>query len=161
MNKITKILIVVLIIIIFVLVADALYCRTISVEPDELYLSKENSEESIQATKGSYTWKERGLIKYVNVVSDSVGPTSIDYNQKIEAKSGEKIYFSDSNWSDIGASLILQKDGKDVAILPIESNIEERYIIVPQLVNDEYVVKIDLKSDNGEVWYSAKIVIND
>lgn len=159
MNKITKILIIVAILIVCVWVADIIYCKIISVEPDDLYLVKENSEENVKATKGSYTWKEKGIIRYINVTADSVGPINIDYNKIIEVKPGDKIYFNDCNWTNVGASVILQKDGKEVANIPIESNLEERYIVVPQIVVDEYIVKIDLKSDNGEVWYSAKIKI--
>lgn len=159
MNKITKILIIVAILIVCVWVADIIYCKIISVEPDDLYLVKENSEENVKATKGSYTWKEKGIIRYINVTADSVGPINIDYNKIIEVKPGDKIYFNDCNWTNVGASVILQKDGKEVASIPIESNLEERYIVVPQIVIDEYIIKIDLKSDNGEVWYSAKIKI--
>ena len=71
----------------------------------------------------------------------------------------DKIYFNDCNWTDVGASLIFQKDGKEVASIPLESNLEEKYIVTPQLLTDDYIIKIDLKSEKGEVWYSAKIKI--
>lgn len=161
MNKVTKVLIIVLILVAGVFIADTIYCKTISVEPDNLYLTKESSEEKIQATKGSYIWEERGIIRNISVVADSIGPTGIDYNKKIDVKPGDKIYFSDCNWSGVGASLILQKEGKEIAILPMESNLEEKYMVIPQLVADEYVIKIDLESEKGEVWYSAKIKITE
>ncbi len=159
MNKITKILILALILVVCISLADIIYSKNVLIEPDNLYLTKENSEEKVQATKGSYTWKEKGIIRYINVSADSIGPTSIDYNKKVEVKSGDKIYFNDCNWTEVSALLILQKDGKEIATLPVESNIEERYIVVPQLVADDYIVKIDLKSNKGDVWYSAKIKI--
>lgn len=161
MKKSWKILAVIFIVVIMVFIVDAIYCRTAKVEPDDLYLTKENSEENVQATKGSYVWEEKGIIRNISVAADSIGPTSIDYNKKIEVKSGDKVYFNDCNWTSVGASLILQKDGKEIASLPIESNLEEKYIVIPQLVTDDYIIKIDLKSEKGEVWYSAKIKITE
>ena len=161
MKKITKILIVVLILVVCIFIVDAIFCKNILVEPEILYLSKENAEEKIQATRGSYTWTERGLIRNITATADSIGPTNIDYNKKIEVKSGDKIYFNDCNWTDVGALLIFQKDGKEVASIPLESNLEEKYIVTPQLLTDDYIIKIDLKSEKGEVWYSAKIKITE
>lgn len=161
MKKSWKILAVIFIVVIMVFIVDAIYCRIVKVEPDDLYLTKENSEENVQATKGSYVWEEKGIIRNISVAADSIGPTSIDYNKKIEVKSGDKVYFNDCNWTSVGASLILQKDGKEIASLPIESNLEEKYIVIPQLVTDDYIIKIDLKSEKGEVWYSAKIKITE
>ena len=161
MKKSWKILAVIFIVVIMVFIVDAIYCRIVKVEPDDLYLTKENSEENVQATKGSYVWEEKGIIRNISVAADSIGPTSIDYNKKIEVKSGDKVYFNDCNWTGVGASLVLQKDGKEIASLPIESNLEERYIVIPQLVEDDYIIKIDLKSEKGEVWYSAKIKITE
>ena len=161
MKKSWKILAVIFIVVIMVFIVDAIYCRIVKVEPDDLYLTKENSEENVQATKGSYVWEEKGIIRNISVAADSIGPTSIDYNKKIDVKSGDKVYFNDCNWTGVGASLVLQKDGKEIASLPIESNLEERYIVIPQLVADDYIIKIDLKSEKGEVWYSAKIKITE
>lgn len=161
MKKSWKILAVIFIVVIMVFIVDAIYCRIVKVEPDDLYLTKENSEENVQATKGSYVWEEKGIIRNISVAADSIGPTSIDYNKKIDVKSGDKVYFNDCNWTGVGASLILQKDGKEIASLPIESNLEEKYIVIPQLVADDYIIKIDLKSEKGEVWYSAKIKITE
>lgn len=161
MKKSWKILAVIFIVVIMVFIVDAIYCRTAQVKPDDLYLTKENSEENVQATKGSYVWEEKGIIRNISVAADSIGPTSIDYNKKIDVKSGDKVYFNDCNWTGVGASLVLQKDGKEIASLPIESNLEERYIVIPQLVADDYIIKIDLKSEKGEVWYSAKIKITE
>lgn len=161
MKKSWKILAVIFIVVIMVFIVDAIYCRIVKVEPDDLYLTKENSEENVQATKGFYVWEEKGIIRNISVAADSIGPTSIDYNKKIDVKSGDKVYFNDCNWTGVGASLILQKDGKEIASLPIESNLEEKYIVIPQLVADDYIIKIDLKSEKGEVWYSAKIKITE
>lgn len=161
MKKSWKILAIIFIIVIMIFIVDAVYCKTVTVEPDNLYLTKENSEEKVQATRGSYIWKERGIIRNISVAADSVGPTSIDYNKIIEVKVGDKLYFNDCNWTEVGASVILQKDGKEVASIPIESNIEEKFIVIPQLVADDYIIKIDLKSEKGEVWYSAKIKITE
>ena len=159
MSKKIKLLIVIVILFVSVFIVDLIYAKTTTVKPGNLYLTKENSKEKVQAAMGSYTWTQRGIIRKINVSADSIGPLSIDYNKKIEVKAEDKIYFNDCNWTNISASLILQKDGKEVAILPIESNFEEKYIVIPQLVEDDYIIKIDLESDKGNVWYSAKINI--
>ena len=159
MSKKIKLLIVIIILFVSIFIVDLIYVKTATVKPDNLYLTRENSEEKVQASIGSYTWKRKGIIRNINVSADSIGPVSIDYNKKIEVKAEDKIYFNDCNWTNVSASLILQKDGKEMAILPMESNLEERYIVIPQLVEDDYIIKIDLESNKGNIWYSAKINI--
>lgn len=161
MKKVLKILAIILIIVIGVVVADVIYYKTAKVEPEDLYLTTENSNEQIKANRGTYQWKKKGIIRDINVIADSIGPTSFDYPKIIEAKSGDKIYFSDNGWTKVNASIILQKDRTELAKVPIESNVEKRYIVVPEMVAGEYIVQIDLESEMGEVWYSAKIKITE
>lgn len=159
MKKVLKILAIILIIVIGVVIADVIYCKVAKVEPEDLYLNKENSTEQIKASRGTYQWTERGIIRNISAIADSKGPTSFDYPKVIETKVGDKIYFNDCEWTKVSASILLQKDRTELAKVPIESNLEENYIVIPELVASEYIVQINLKSDKGEVWYSAKIKI--
>ena len=163
MNKIWKILIIALILIILVIalvaVADKIYGKMITVEPDDIYLNKENSEEKIKGVKGSYSWREKTLISYVAVNADAASPLTYDYTQTISAKPGEKIYFNNDEWNSLVASVILGKDRVEIGKISIESNLEEGYILVPEMLPGKYVVEMDLKAEKGEAWYTFQINI--
>lgn len=161
MKKIFKIFAIILIIIVGLLIGEEVYFRNIKIEPEDLYLTKETSNEEIKASKGSYQWSVKGIIKEHSVIADSLSPVSFDYSKFIDVKPGDKIYFNDCNWTKVSASIILQKDKTEVAKIAIESNLEEKYIVIPEMVANEYVLKIDLESDKGKVWYSAKIKITE
>lgn len=150
----------VIVIVMIIFIVDIIYSKTAKVEPNDLFFTKETTSESIKATKGGYSWKERGILREINVIADSLGPTSFDYSKNMEVNVGDKLYFDDHNWTSVNASIILQKDRIEIAKVPIESNLEESYIVVPDMTDGEYIIQINLKSDNGEVWYSAKINIS-
>lgn len=156
----TIILIVIVVLIVFVIAADKIYGKIIKVEPGNIYLSKENSEEEIKAVRGSYSWREKTLISYINVNADASSPLTFDYTQTIKAKPGEKIYFKDDeNWNSIVASVIFGKDRIEIVKVSIESNLEERYIVVPEMEKGKHVVQMDMKSEKGEAWYTFQLDI--
>lgn len=157
MKKFLKILIIVLVAIILIFAVRKIYYRNVKVEPEELYLTKENMEEEFKATKGSYSWNDKG----VSVIADSIGPLQMDYSKAIDVKVNEKIYFSDHDWTNGGAAIILAKERTEVARVTLEANLEENYIVVPELTNGEYVIQINLESEKGDVWYAAKINITE
>ncbi len=163
MNKLLKILTIILVtillLIILVVIADKIYGRIIKVEPEDIYLTKENTEESIKSVKGSYSWKEKTLISYINVNADSSSPLTYDYTQTITAKPGEKIYFEGGEWNSLVASVILGKDRTEIAKISIDSNLSERYIVVPEMESGKHIVQMDLKSEKGEVWYTFQLEI--
>lgn len=160
MKKSWKILVTIIIVIIIVVITDIIYCKTVKVEPNDLYLTNKETNETIKATRGGYSWKERGILREINVIADALGPTSFDYTKIMKTKVGNKIYFDDYEWTNVSASVILQKDRTEIAKVPIQSNLEENYIVIPDMTDGEYIIQINLESDNGEVWYSAKININ-
>ena len=157
MKKILKVLIIVLVAIILIFAVRKIYYRNVKVEPEELYLTKENMEEEFKATKGSYSWNDKG----VAVIADSIGPLQMDFSKAIDVKVNEKIYFSDHNWTNGGSALILAKERTEVARVTLETNLEENYIVVPELTKGEYVIQINLESEKGDVWYAAKINITE
>ena len=157
MKKNLKVLIIVLVAIILIFAVRKIYYRNVKVEPEELYLTKENMEEEFKASKGSYSWNDKG----VAVIADSVGPLQMDFSKAIDVKVNEKIYFSDHNWTNGGAALILAKERTEVARVTLETNLEENYIVVPELTKGEYVIQINLESEKGDVWYAAKINITE
>ena len=157
MKKILKVLIIVLVAIILIFAVRKIYYRNVKVEPEELYLTKENMEEEFKATKGSYSWNDKG----VAVIADSIGPLQMDFSKAIDVKVNEKIYFSDHNWTNGGSALILAKERTEVARVTLETNLEENYIVVPELTKGEYVIQLNLESEKGDVWYAAKINITE
>ena len=157
MKDFLKVLIIVLVAIILIFAVRKIYYSNVKVEPEELYLTKENMEEEFKATKGSYSWNDKG----VSVIADSIGPLQMDYSKAIDVKVNEKIYFSDHNWTNGGAAVILAKERTEVARVILETNLEENYIVVPELTKGEYVIQINLESEKGDVWYAAKINITE
>lgn len=157
MKKVLKIFIIVLIIVIAVLIGRKIYYNNVGIKPKDIYLIKESSEEQYQATMGSYSWNDNGM----SVVADSIGPLQMDFSKSIDVKPNDKIYFTDYEWTNIGASVILAQERKEIARVTIETNLEENYIVVPELVTGEYVVQINLESDKGDVWYATKINITE
>lgn len=157
MKKILKILIIVLVVIILIFAARKIYYNNVKIEPEELYLTKENTEEEFKASKGSYSWNDKGI----SVIADSIGPLQMDFSKAIDVKVNEKIYFSDHNWTKGGSAVILAKERTEVARVTLETNLEENYIVVPELTKGEYVIQINLESDKGDVWYATKINITE
>lgn len=155
MKKILKILIIFLIIGIIILLCRRSYYNRVGVSPKDLYLRKENSQEEFMANKGSYSWSDKGI----SIIVDSIGPLEMDFSKSIEVKTNDKIYFNDYDWTKVSANIILQQSGKEIANIAIESNLEEKYIVIPKFVSGEYVVKINFESNKGEVWYATKINI--
>lgn len=157
MKKFLKVLIIVLVAIILILAIRKIYYSNVKVEPEELYLSKENTEEEFKASKGSYSWNDKG----VSVIADSIGPLQMDFSKAIDVKINDKIYFSDHNWTNGGAAVILAEGRKEIARVTLETNLNENYIVVPEITKGEYVVQINLESDKGDVWYATKINITE
>ena len=157
MKKILKILIILLAVVVLVFAARKIYYSNVKIEPEELYLTKENSVEEFKATKGSYSWNDKGI----SVIADSIGPLQMDFSKAIDVKINEKIYFSDQNWTNGGSAVILAKERTEVARVTLETNLEENYIVMPELTKGEYVIQINLESDKGDVWYAAKINITE
>lgn len=157
MKKILKVLIIVLAVVILVFAARKIYYSNVKIEPEELYLTKENSVEEFKATKGSYSWNDKGT----SVIADSIGPLQMDFSKAIDVKINDKIYFTDHNWTNGGSAVILAKERTEVARVTLETNLEENYIVMPELTKGEYVIQINLESDKGDVWYAAKINITE
>ena len=157
MKKIVTILVIILIIVSVVLIGRRAYFNTVGIKPDELYLTKENSQESFKTSMGSYKWDDKGM----QVIADSISPLEIEFSEVIEVKQNEKLYFNDCNWTNVSSVVLLQKDDEEVARLAIESNLEEKYIVVPSIALDEYIVQINLESQKGTVWYAVKLNINE
>lgn len=159
MKKIWKILAIILIVVMIIFIIDTIYYKTAKVEPKDLYITKEESNEIIKACKGSYSWKEKGFLRKISVVADSIDPTHFDYTKVLNVNIGDKIYFNNYDWTKVSASIILEKDRKEIAKVPIESNLEECYVVVPEIIDGEYIIQINLKSNKGDVWYSVKVNI--
>ena len=157
MKKVLKIFIVILVVLVVAIAARKIYYSVVEIEPNDLYLTKENTEENFIATKGSYSWNDKG----VSVIADSISHLEMDYSKEIDVKANDKIYFSDDNWTSVGASVILAQGRKEIAKVTIESNLEGKYIVVPEIEPGEYVVQINLESDKGDVWYTTKINISE
>lgn len=157
MKKVLKILVIVLIIVLIVFIGRRIYYTIVGIKPEDLYLVKEDTQEQIKATRGSYSWNDKGL----SVIADSISPLDMDFSKVIEVKPNDKIFFSDYEWTNVGASLILAKERKEIAKVTIETNLEENYIIVPEVVSGEYIIQIIFESDKGNVWYATKINITE
>lgn len=157
MKKFLKILIILLAVVVLVFAARKIYYSNVKIEPEELYLTKENSVEEFKATKGSYSWNDKGI----SVIADSIGPLQMDFSKAIDVKVNDKIYFTDYNWTNGGSAVILAKERTEVARVTLETNLEENYIVMPELTKGEYVIQINLESDKGDVWYAAKINITE
>ena len=155
MKKFLNVFIIVLVAIILIFAAGKIYYVNVKIEPEELYLTKENTEEEFKATKGSYSWNDKGT----SVIADSINPLQIDFSKSIDVKVNEKIYFSDYNWTNGGSVVILAEGRKEVARVTPETNLKENYIVVPELTKGEYVIQINLESNKGDVWYATKINI--
>lgn len=154
MKKIVKIFAIILVLIIVILGVRRIYYNAVGINPDELYLSKENSEESIKANLGSYQWSDKGL----HVVADAIEPTEIDFAKSFDVKQNEKLYFTDSNWTKASAIILLESESGKVTHLVMDCNVEENYIVVP-IITGEYIVQINLESSKGNVWYAVKLNI--
>ena len=157
MKKVIKILIVVLILILAIFIGRKIYYNAVGVSPNELYISKENSDEKIKASMGSYQWTDKG----VTVIADAISPVEIDYIKALEVKADEKVLFSDDEWTNGSAALLIQGKNQEFANYSIECNAEENYIVVPDVTTGEYIVKVNLESEKGKVWYSFKLNIVD
>lgn len=157
MKKFLKILIILLAVVILIFAVRKIYYSNVKIEPEELYLTKENSVEEFKATKGSYSWNDKGI----SVIADSIGPLQMDFSKAIDVKVNDKIYFTDYNWTNGGSAVILAKERTEVARVTLETNLEENYIVMPELTKGEYVIQINLESDKGDVWYAAKINITE
>lgn len=157
MRKILNVFMIVLVTIILIFAARKIYYANVKIEPEELYLTKENTAEEFMATKGSYSWND----KRTSVIADSINPLQIDFSKSIDVKVNEKIHFSDYNWTN-GSSVIILAEGRtELARVTLETNLEENYIVVPELTKGEYVVQINLESNKGDVWYATKINITE
>lgn len=154
MKKTVKILFVILAIVILLFIGRKIYYSNVEIKPEDLYLSKENSEENIKMNIGTYSWEDKGM----NVIADSIPAQDMENLKSLNVKQNEKIVFTDCDWISSSARILLIYEGT-VAGFAIESNPEEHYIIVPNM-EGEYIVQIDLKSDKGEVWYAAKLNIS-
>lgn len=157
MKKFLKILIIVLVAIIIIFAIRKIYYNNVKVEPEELYLIKENTEEEFKATKGSYSWNDNGI----SVIADSISPLQMDFSKAIDVKANDKIYFSDDNWTSANALVIIAQGRTEMARITIEINLEEKCITIPQLSPGEYVIQINLESKKGDVWYAAKINVTE
>lgn len=155
MKKILKYLVILLTVVIVVLIARKIYLNNVRIEPEDIYITKEDSTEQYKANKGSYAWKDKGI----SVVADSITPLQMDFSKSIDVKANDKIYFSDCNWTNVSATVILAKERKEIAKVTIETNLEEKYIVVPELALGEYVIQLNLQSEKGNVWYAIKINI--
>lgn len=154
MKKSVKILLVILVVITLLFIGRKIYYSNVEIKPEDLYLSKENSEENIKMNIGTYSWEDKGM----NVVADSIPAQDMENFKTLNVKQNEKIIFTDYDWTSSNARILLIYEGT-VAGFGIESNPEEHYIIVPNM-EGEYIVQIDLKSDKGDVWYAAKLNIS-
>ena len=157
MKKVLIVLSIILILILILFIVTRVYYNNVGVKPNDLYLNKENSEEMFKASMGTYSWNDKGI----SVIADSVGPLQIDFTKLIDVKAGEKLYFSDENWSVVSAFAIIAEERKEMARVTIEANLEEKCIIVPEFTPGEYVIQINLESEKGDVWYAAKINITE
>ena len=155
MKKKLKFFVIILIVIIMALVSIKIYIDKLEIGPEDVYLTMENSTVEYKTTTGAYTWNDKGK----HVIADSIQPLQMDFSNIIDVKENDKIYFSGEEWTNIGASLMIAKGRNEVARVTIETNLEEKYFVIPELVAGEYVIQINLESDKGEVWYAAKIRI--
>ena len=157
MKKFLKILIILLAVVILIFAVRKIYYSNVKIEPEELYLIKENTKEEFKASKGSYSWNDKGI----SVIADSIGPLQMDFSKAIDVKVNDKIYFTDHDWTNGGSAVILAKERTEVARVTLETNLEESYIVVPELTKGEYVIQINLESEKGDVWYATKINITE
>ena len=155
MKKVVKILIVILVVAIILIVGRKIYYNNLTIEPNDLYLTKENSEISIKMNTGTYSWSDKGI----QVVADSIPAQDMDNLKVLNVKPDEKIYFTDCDWTSSSAIILLRNEN-NVAGFAIDSNPKENYIIVPN-IKGEYIVQISLESAKGEVWYAAKLNITE
>lgn len=155
MRNILKNLIIILILFIVPIISIIIYYNNVEIKPEELYLTKENSGEEFKANTGGFSWKDKGR----TTIADSISPLQMDFSKSIDVKANDKIYFSDCNWTNVGATVILAKERKEIAKVTIETNLEEKYIVIPELALGEYVIQLNLQSEKGNVWYAVKINI--
>ena len=157
MKKVLIIFSIILILLVIPFIVTRVYYNNVGVKPNDLYLNKENSEEKFKASMGSYSWNDKG----VSIIADSIGPMQMDFSKAIDVKANEKIFFTDENWTSVSATVIIGQERKESARVTIETNLEEKCIIVPELTKGEYVIQINLESAKGDVWYATKINITE
>ena len=155
MKKVLIVIGIILILLLISFIGTRVYYNNVGVEPDDLYFYKETSEEKIKASKGSYSWNDKGT----SVIADSVGPLQMDFSKAIDVKADEKLYFTDDNWKTASAFVIISQERTEVARVTIEVNLDEKCIIVPELTPGEYVIQLNLESEKGDVWYATKLNI--
>ena len=80
MKKVLIVIGIILILLLISFIGARVYYNNVGVEPDDLYFYKETSEEKIKASKGSYSWNDKGT----SVIADSVGPLQIDFSKPID-----------------------------------------------------------------------------
>lgn len=114
----------------------------------------DNQEKVYRAYIHGYDWEK----KRIHVHADSVGPTEIDYDEVIEAKVNDKIYFKDFD-GRLG-SINLYTEEKESIKLITEFNNEDKYFVVPDVIGT-YIMPINSLCEKGKVTYSIKINISN
>lgn len=126
------------------------------IEPNDAYYKSESNSNSILANKGTFSWSEGKK----SIVSDSIGPTAMNYDVTLDVKENEIVYFENVE-GIIRSVFIYDVNGKDSKLdYSINFDPKEKYIVVPQLVG-EYIIEINTLCDKGQVWYSIKLNINE
>lgn len=157
MKKILIIVCIILILFVISFVVTRVYYNNVGIQPNDLYFYKQYSDEKFKASMGTYSWNDKGM----SVIADSISPLQMDLSKSIDVKANEKLYFTDDKWNAVSAVVIIAQERTEMARVTIETNLEEKCIIVPKLTPGEYVIQINLESEKGDVWYAAKINITE
>lgn len=122
--------------------------------PDNLYLYSSNN--SLMANMGSYCWTADLNDKKSSVCADTIGPVEMKYDSVLEVKKGDKIFLNLKDYMITNVSLY---DTNELNYKIIYDN-ENNTISVPQLLG-EYIMVVDFKYEQGQVWYSFKVSISE
>jgi len=120
----------------------------LNTSPDSLNLVSSNDR--VRANMGSYCWTTKD--GKVSVCADTIGPLEMKYDEILNVKATEKIYFDikDCNIKNI---TLYDKNKLDYKV-----EYDKDTITIPDLIG-EYIMAVYFKSEQGHVWYSFKINI--
>lgn len=156
MKKLFKIFMIILIILIVILIGRRVYYNIVGIAPIDLYLTKENSEETIETNRGSYQWNDKGIY----IIADSVSASEMEFINVFNVKQGEKISFSEDNWTKASAVILLEGSNGGVTRLVVNADLDENYIEIPTITG-EFIMQLNFESKKGNVWYAVKLNIEE
>lgn len=120
--------------------------------PNRLLLNIEDGEDHFKTNMGSYCWTEERESKTFSTCVDTISPLEMEYEDILKVNANKKVFFG--NLSGNINKITIYKDKE----LNEEIKYTNEYFVVPKL-KGEYIIKIDVKANEGNIWFSFKIDI--